>query len=341
MIYTQLGTTGLTVSRFCLGTMTFGSNDDAGMWQQMGGLGQREADQLVNQALEAGINFFDTADVYAYGGSEKQLGRALIDNGVNRADVVIATKCGVPFQNLPNRRGASRIHIMDSVKGSLERLQLSHIDLYQIHANDPSTPLEETLEALEDLKREGLIHYSGVSNWRAARIARAQGISHAQRQMGFASLQAYYSLAGRDIERELVPMLTEEQLGLLVWSPLAGGLLSGKFDLDNTSQGAGRRQSFDFPPVDHDRARRCLKAMHPIAQAHEVSVAAIALAWLLHQPHVSSVLLGARQPHQLAENLKAMEITLSAEELTALDEASRLPVEYPEWMITNQSTEQR
>ena len=227
---------------------------------------------------------------------------------------------------------------MDSVQGSLERLQTDHIDLYQIHGNDAVTPIDETLRALDDLVRQGLVRYLGVSNWAAWKIAKALGLSEAKGYARFETLQAYYSIAGRDIERELVPMLTEEKLGLMVWSPLAGGLLSGKFGPGAPSPEGARRTSFDFPPVDSRRAWACVATMREIAKAHGVSVAQVALAWLLAKPHVMSVIIGAKTLVQLDDNLAATELTLPADELARLDEASALPSEYPGWMFERQGS---
>jgi aryl-alcohol dehydrogenase-like predicted oxidoreductase len=333
MKYNQLGRTGLFVSEICLGAMTFGGNADAGMWKAIGGLGQDEVDGIIGRALAAGVNFIDTADVYSFGHSERLVGQAIKNLGVARKDVVIATKVHGQMGPGPNDRGASRGHIMDSVQGSLERLQTDHIDLYQIHGTDTVTSIDETLRALDDLTRQGLVRYIGVSNWAAWRIAKAVGLSDAKGYARFETLQAYYSIAGRDLERELVPMLNEEKLGLMVWSPLAGGLLSGKFGPGaNTPEGA-RRTSFDFPPVDKDRAWACVAAMREIGAAHEVSVARVALAWLLAKAHVMSVIIGAKSIEQLDDNLAATTLTLTSEEIAKLDAVSILPSEYPAWMI--------
>jgi aryl-alcohol dehydrogenase-like predicted oxidoreductase len=341
MKYNQFGRTGLFVSEICLGTMTFGGNGNAGMWKAIGQLGQAEVDGIVGRALAAGVNFFDTADVYSFGQSERLLGQAFKNLGVVRKDVIIATKVFGEMGPGPNDRGASRGHIMDSVLGSLERLQTDHIDLYQIHGNDSVTPIEETLRALDDLTRQGLVRHVGVSNWAAWRIAKALGISEAKGYARFETLQAYYSIAGRDLERELVPMLTEEKLGLMVWSPLAGGLLSGKFGPGATAEAGARRTNFDFPPVAQDRAWACVAAMREIAEAHGASVARVALAWLLAKPHVMSVIIGAKSAQQLDDNLAAAELVLSPGELALLDEVSVLPAEYPGWMLERQGGARR
>jgi aryl-alcohol dehydrogenase-like predicted oxidoreductase len=336
MKYKQLGRTGLFVSEICLGTMTFGGNADAGMWKAIGSLQQDEVNAVVEGALKAGVNFIDTADVYSFGMSETLLGQSLKDLGVRRKDVVIATKTYGEMGSGPNDRGASRGHIMDSVQASLERLQTDHIDLYQIHANDPVTPVDETLRALDDLTRQGLVRYVGVSNWQAWKIAKALGVSEAKGYARFETLQAYYSIAGRDLERELAPMMEDQRMGLMAWSPLAGGLLSGKFGRDVDGPQGSRRLAFDFPPVNRDRAWDCVDAMRTIGDAHGVSVAQVALAYILAKPFTTSIIIGAKTEAQLVDNLAAAELTLSADELETLDAVSALPPEYPGWMFERQ-----
>lgn len=339
MRYNELGRTGLFVSELCLGTMTFGGQ--SAQWQSIGQLGQNEVDRIVGRSLEAGINLIDTADVYSEGRSERLTGEALRRHGVRRSDVVIATKVHGRMGPRPNDRGASRGHIMDGVKASLERLGLDHIDLYQIHAQDAVTPVEETVRALEDLVRQGLVRYVGVSNWPAWQIMKGLAIAERFGWSRIVSLQAYYTIAGRDLEREIVPLLEDQRVGLMVWSPLAGGLLSGKYDRDGKGPDGARRTSFDFPPVSRERAFACIEAMRPIAQAHGVSVARVALAWLLHRPVVTSVIIGARTVAQLDDNLAATSLSLSADELARLDEVSALPPEYPGWMIQRQGAGRR
>jgi len=336
MKYNQLGRTGLYVSEICLGTMTFGGNADAGFWKAIGQLGQDEVDTIISHAVQAGVNFIDTADVYSNGGSEQLTGQALKNLGIVRKNVVIATKVFGDMGPGPNDRGASRGHIMDGAKRSLERLQTDYIDLYQIHGNDPVTPIDETLRALDDLVSQGMVRYIGVSNWAAWKIAKALGISSAKDYARFDTLQAYYSVAGRDLERELVPLINEEKLGLMVWSPLAGGLLSGKYGPGAAKPEDSRRATFDFPPVDTERGWACIAAMREIGEAHGVSVARVALAWVLAQPHVMSVIIGAKSKAQLDDNLAAVGLQLSAEELARLAEVSKLPPEYPGWMFERQ-----
>ncbi|MBO0695795.1 MAG: aldo/keto reductase [Verrucomicrobia bacterium] len=337
MDYKTLGNTGLLVSRLCLGTMTFGGAK--GFWKTIGAVDQTGADELVKAAIEAGINFFDTADVYSDGESEQTLGQSFKNLNVARKDVVIATKVFGRVGRGRNDVGASRGHIMDAIDASLRRLQTDHIDLYQIHANDFVTPAEETLNALDTLVQQGKVRYIGVSNWQAWKIAKALGISDSRNLARFVSLQAYYSIAGRDLEREIVSLLEAEKVGLLVWSPLAGGLLSGKFSRNNQKPEGARRSEFDFPIVDKERAWRILDIMAPIAKTHGCSAARVALGWLLTKPVVTSVILGAKRIDQLQDNLAAVELKLTDDELRQLDDVSALPPEYPGWMLPFQSSD--
>lgn len=332
MRYNQLGRSGLIVSELCLGTMTFGG--EGGMWGRIGQLQQEEADALVKAALDAGINFFDTANVYAEGRSERILGQALKNLGVNRDEVVVATKVMGRMHDGPNGAGASRGHILAQVEKSLERLGTGHIDLYQIHGFDSVTPIEETLYALDTLVRKGIVRYIGLSNWAAWQVMKAVGIAAAKDYAPIASLQAYYTIAGRDLEREVIPAIASEGVGLMVWSPLAGGFLSGKYTRDG--EGDGRRAGFDFPPVDKARGYDVIDVLRELAEAKGRSVAQLALGWLLHQQAVSSVIIGAKRPEQLADNLGAVDVTFTAEELAKLDAVSKLPAEYPGWMLERQ-----
>jgi aryl-alcohol dehydrogenase-like predicted oxidoreductase len=337
MEYTTLGNTGLLVSKLCFGTMTFG--DGRGLFKAIGAQGQAEADTLVKKSLEAGINFFDTADVYTEGESEKILGQSLKNLKIARKDVVIATKVYGRVGIGRNDIGASRGHIMDGVEASLRRLEIDHIDLYQIHANDAVTPVEETLRALDTLVQQGKVRYVGCSNWQAWKIAKALGISEFKNLARFETIQAYYSIAGRDLEREIVPLMESEKVGLLVWSPLAGGLLSGKFSRTNQKPADSRRTDFDFPVVDKERTWKILDVMAPIAKAHGCSPARLSLAWLLAKPVVTSVIIGAKRLDQLEDNLAAVELKLTQDELRQLDEVSALPPEYPGWMLPFQGAD--
>jgi Predicted oxidoreductases (related to aryl-alcohol dehydrogenases) len=333
MQYKQFGNTGMMVSELCLGTMTFGGK---GYWTAIGTLPQDEVNALVKQAVDAGINFIDTANVYSLGLSEEMTGQAIRDLGLKRDDLVIATKvCGMMGEG-PNETGLSRKHILQQADESLKRLNMDYIDLYQIHGFDPLTPFEETLEALDVLVKSGKVRYIGCSNLAAWQIMKSLGISAQNRLAKYVSLQAYYTIAGRDLERELVPLLLDQKMGLMVWSPLAGGFLSGKYSR-NSSTEEGRRVNFDFPPVNKEKAYDIIDVMQELAASKGVSVAQIALAWLLHQPVVTSVIVGAKKPEQLADNLKAVEVKLTCEELNRLDEVSKLAPEYPGWMIERQS----
>ena len=335
MEYKTLGDTGLLVSTLCFGTMTFSGGE--GFWKAIGTVDQAGADELVKACIDAGINFFDTADVYSEGESEKTLGQSLRNLGIARKDVVIATK--VFGRTGPGRNdvGASRGHIMDGVEASLSRLGIDHIDLYQVHASDSITPIEETLRALDALVQQGKVRYIGCSNWQAWKIAKALAISEFKNLARFDTLQAYYSIAGRDLERDIVPLLESEKTGLLVWSPLAGGLLSGKFTRGNQKPEDSRRSAFDFPIVDKERAWKILDVISPIAKAHGSSAARVSLAWLLAKPVVTSVIIGAKRLEQLHDNLAAVELKLTEDEMKRLDEVSALPPEYPGWMLPFQN----
>jgi aryl-alcohol dehydrogenase-like predicted oxidoreductase len=330
MRYKTLGDTGLLVSEICFGTMTFGGT---GFWTAIGALDQSVADKLIVRALDAGVNFIDTADVYSEGLSEQITGQAIRNSGRQRTDIVLATKVFGATGKGPNDRGASRKHIMDSIKASLKRLGTDYVDLYQIHGLDTATPIEETVRALDDLVQQGHVRYVGVSNWSAWTIMKALGIADRHGWVRPATLQAYYTIAARDLEREIVPMLEAEKLGLMVWSPLAGGLLSGKYTREGSGPEGARRIAFDFPPVNRERVFDCVDVMREIADARGTSVARIALAYVLAKPFVMSVIIGAKNIEQLDDNLAATELRLTAEEMKRLDEVSALPPEYPGWMI--------
>ena len=337
MEYKTLGNTGLLVSTLCLGTMTFAGV--GGFWKTIGSVDQAGADELIKASIDAGINFFDTADVYSEGESEKTLGQSLKNLNIARKDVILATKVFSRMGPGRNDAGASRGHIMDAVEDSLRRLQTDHIDLYQIHGDDSITPVEETLHALDTLVNQGKVRYIGCSNWQAWKIAKSLAISEFKDLARFDTVQAYYSIAGRDLEREIVPLLEAEKTGLLVWSPLAGGLLSGKFSRDNQKPADSRRSEFDFPVVDKERAWKILDVMAPIAKAHKCSAARISLAWLLAKPFVTSVILGAKRLDQLQDNLAAVDLKLTEGEIKQLDEVSALPPEYPGWMLPRQGAQ--
>ena len=331
MKYKKLGNTGLLVSELCLGTMTFGGS--GGIWSAIGATKQEAANQIVKRSFEAGINFFDTANVYSEGESEKILGKAIKDLKLTREDIIIATKVKGKMGEGPNQIGLSKHHIHNSVKSSLKRLQVDYIDLYQIHGFDVLTPLEETLEALNDLVKSGLVRYIGCSNLMAFQVMKSLSISKYHHYARFESLQAYYTIAGRDLEREIVPLLKEEKMGLMVWSPLAGGLLSGKFRKDSKGPEGARRSKFNFPPVNMDRLYPILDVMEEIAKSRDVSAARIAIAWLLSKEFVTTVIIGAKNPEQLKDNIESVSLVLTPAELQKLDEISKLPEEYPGWMV--------
>ena len=326
MKHRRLAKTGIYVSELCLGAMTFGG---IGQFEAIGALGQKEADTLVDRSLDAGVNFFDTANVYSVGRSEEMLGTAL---GARRPDVIVATKVRGRMGDGPNQIGLSRVHIMAECDASLRRLGTDYIDLYQIHGHDPDTDIQETLGALNDLVRAGKVRYIGCSNLTAWQLMKALAVSRQQGLAEFISTQSYYSIAGRELEREMIPLLDDQGLGLLPWSPLAGGFLSGKFTRDGEGDPDARRTTFDFPPVDKNRAYDIIDVMREVATAHEVSVAQIALAWLLHQPAVTSVIIGAKRLKQLDDNLGSVDVALRDDELERLNTVSALSSEYPGWM---------
>ena len=326
MKYRALGDTGVFVSELCLGSMTFGGRGQ--IWQAIGGLDENSADAIVGRALDGGINFIDTADVYSSGESEEMVGKALQGR---RHEVVLATKVRGRMGTGPNEVGLSRLHIMEGVEASLKRLGTDYIDLYQIHRGDPFTAIEDTLRALDDLVRQGKVRYIGCSNLMTWQLMQAIGISRAEGLEHFKCTQSYYSLAGRELEREMIPLLEDQGLGLVVWSPLAGGFLTGKFTRD-TTDAEGRRASFDFPPIDKERAFDTVDVMRKIAEEHDASIAQVAIAWVLSKRAVTSVIIGARKLSQLEDNLGSVDLTLSEHELNALNEVSELALEYPAWM---------
>lgn len=370
MRYKKLGRTGLVVSQACLGTMTFGGD---GFWRAIGAQSQAEATAMVQAAVDAGVNFFDTANVYSNGQSEIMLGQAVRDLALPRDEIVIATKvfgrmmisldpaageasnadkAGVVRRNSArNVSGLSRKHIFDSVDASLLRLGCDYIDLYQVHGADPLTPIEETVDALDAVVRAGKVRYLGLCNMPAWLIMKAIAIAERRNMHRFESCQMYYTIAGRDIERDVVPLVNDQQLALLPWSPLAGGFLSGKYTRASTGPAGSRRVAFDFPPIDKARAYDIIDVMNQLASARNAvapttteppcTVAHIALAWLFHQPHVTSVIVGARSVEQLNANLAAINVALSAEQLQQLDQVSALPSEYPGWMMERQGSDRR
>jgi aryl-alcohol dehydrogenase-like predicted oxidoreductase len=337
MKYNFLGNTGLKVSELCLGTMTFGGK---GIWMAIGELPQHAVDDIVKRSVDAGINFIDTANVYSEGMAEELTGTAIRNVGLKRDELIIATKVRGKTGSGPNDIGLSRKHIMHQVDESLKRLKTDYIDLYQIHGYDALTPIEDTVRTLDDLVRSGKVRYIGCSNITAWQLMKALAFSAHHNLAKFVSLQAYYTIAGRDMERELIPLLNDQKVGLMVWSPLAGGLLSGKYSRHKNPENA-RRVNFDFPPVNKDKAFDIIDVMEPIAQSKNVSVAQIALAWLLHQPAVTTVIIGAKNDHQLEDNLKAVDVVLNEDELKKLNDVSKLAPEYPGWMLERQGFDRK
>ncbi|AMO76085.1 aldo/keto reductase [Pseudomonas citronellolis] len=328
MRYRLLGQTGLYVSELALGTMNYGG---AGYFANMGSLGQSDVNNQIRLAFDSGINLIDTADVYSFGQSERLVGQSIRNLGLPRDELIIASKAFARMGPGINQLGLSRHHLFNAVDASLERLQVDHIDLYQVHGLDPLTPLEETLSALDDLVRSGKIRYIGLCNMPAWQIMKANGLSRQNNWQRFSSVQTYYSLAGRDVEREIVPLIRDQSMGMLVWSPLSGGLLSGKYRAEGTQ---GRRSGANFPPVSQERGDACLQALEAVADQHDgATLAQVALAWLLSRNAVSSVIIGARTCEQLEGNLAATSLDLSPEQLDLLDQASELPAEYPGWML--------
>lgn len=338
MKYNFLGNTGLKVSELCLGTMTFGGGN--GIWTAIGDLKQQAVNEIVKSSVDAGINFIDTANVYSEGLAEELTGNAIKDLGLKRDELVIATKVRGKMGSGPNDIGLSRKHIMWQVDESLKRLQLDYIDLYQIHGYDALTPIEDTIRTLDDLVKSGKVRYIGCSNITAWQLMKGLAFSGYHNLAKFVSLQAYYTIAGRDLERELIPLLNDQKVGLMVWSPLAGGFLSGKYSRHKNPEDA-RRVSFDFPPINKEKAFDIIDVMEPIAESKNVSVAQIALAWLLHQPAVTSIIIGAKNNEQLADNLAAVDVVLTEDELQKLDDASKLTPEYPGWMLQRQGADRK
>jgi len=338
MKYRQLGQSGLRVSELCMGTMTFGSG-----FFNIAVVDQAGANQMVGRALEGGINFFDTADVYSFGESEEILGAALKHCDA-RASAVVATKVFAPTTRAdgdrkgdPNGHGLSRRHIMAGCEASLRRLGTDYIDLYQVHGFDLRTPVEETLRALDDLVRQGKVRYLGCSNWPARHLMKAVCMAKARGWEGFVSLQAYYSLAGRDLEHELLPLCREEGLGVLPWSPLSGGFLTGKYRRGQESPADGRRSGFDFPPIDEERGYDAVEALEALANEKSATIPQLALAWLLAQPGVTSVIVGANKMPQLEDNLKAAEVQLTPAEVERLSSTTQPAAIYPQWMVERQN----
>ncbi len=335
MKFKQLGKTGVLLSELCLGTMTFGGK---GYWKAIGELPEDEVTQLIKTAIDNGINFFDTANAYSEGLAEILFGKALKNLGINRQTIFIATKVRLRMGEGPNQVGLSKLHILDSVDDSLQRLGLSHIDMLYIHGVDPVTPLEETMRALEDVVRSGKVRYLGVSNHPAWMVVKANSFAGNLGWSKFVASQNFYSIASRDIEREIVPMALSEGISIMPWSPLAGGFLSGKFKRDNKTEGNNRRDNFDFPPINKEKAFDIIDVMTKIGDRYNVSAARVALSWTKDKPGVTSVIIGAKNQEQLLDNLACTRLQLTQEELKELDTISALAQEYPGWMVDRQLT---
>jgi aryl-alcohol dehydrogenase-like predicted oxidoreductase len=331
MEYRQLGRSGLRVSTVTLGTMGFGGT---GWASPIGHLDVAAARRQIDICLEAGVNLFDTADVYSEGLSEQILGEAL---GADRDDVLIATKVRGGMGEGPNDEGLSRHHIVRAAEASLKRLGTDHIDLYQVHEWDGLTPLDETLAALTDLVRSGKVRYIGSSNYTGWQLMKALWTADRRATESFVSEQIYYSLQARDAENELVPIALDQGLGILVWSPIAGGLLSGKYRRgQDAPEGTRRFEGWSEPPVnDEDRLWATIDELVAIGEAHGVSAAQVALAWTLGRPAVTSVIVGARTEDQLRDNLAAADLVLSDDERSRLDAVSLVPLLYPYWHQAN------
>jgi aryl-alcohol dehydrogenase-like predicted oxidoreductase len=333
MKFKQLGKTGVLVSELCFGTMTFGGK---GYWKAIGQLPEDEVTRLVKTAIDNGINFFDTANAYSEGLAETLLGKALKNLGIQRQTVFIATKVRLRMGEGANQVGLSKLHILDSIEDSLQRLGLSHIDMLYIHGVDPITSLEETMRGLEDVVRAGKVRYLGVSNHPAWMVMKANNIAGNQGWSKFVASQNFYSIASRDIEREIVPMALSEGISIMPWSPLAGGFLSGKFTRDNKTTGNNRRDEFDFPPINKDKAFDIIDVMTKIGERYNVSAARVALSWTKDKPGVGSVIIGAKNQEQLLDNIACTRLQLTPDEIKELDTISALTPEYPGWMVDRQ-----
>jgi aryl-alcohol dehydrogenase-like predicted oxidoreductase len=332
MKHRLLGRTGLLVSEMCLGTNTFGGVGNP-YWEPLGGLDQKAATEMVGRAVEAGINFFDTADIYAAGEAEERLGEALKDIKADRAETIVLTKGGMRMGTGVNGVGSSRAHLNAALDASLKRLGTDYVDVYMVHQWDRLTPMEETMRALDDFVKAGKVRYLGCSNFAAWQVMLANGISERERLARFEVVEAYYSIGTREIERELVPMALHQNVGITMWGALLGGILTGKYKRGAALPTGTRFSSGIWMPFDEARVFDIVEAIRPIAETHNATIAQIALAWLLRQPAITSIVFGARTITQLQDNIAAVDITLSAEELSTLDAVSALPSEYPTWKI--------
>ncbi len=337
MKYNLLGNTGLLVSEICFGTMTFGGSN-GGIWTNIGKVQQDEVNSLMQTVVDSGINFIDTANVYSFGESEQLLGQSIIDLKLNRHDLVIATKVRGRMSEGVNNVGLSRSNIFQSVDASLKRLQMDFIDVLYVHGADLLTPIEETMRALNDIVLTGKVRYIAVCNWPAWMVMKALGIADKYGWNKFVGMQYYYSLASRDIEREVLPVALDQNLAMMPWSPLAGGFLSGKYTRDKEKIGS-RRDNFDFPPINKDKTYDIIDVIAEIGKQHNTTPAEVALAWVRLQKGITSTIIGAKNIDQLRDNIKSVNITLSADDLRKIDEVSALTKEYPQWMVERQSAD--
>jgi aryl-alcohol dehydrogenase-like predicted oxidoreductase len=330
MNYCAFGRSGLRVSRLTLGAMTFGTGD--GIWKSIAGLEREQAARLVGLAVEHGVNLIDTADAYSQGHSEEVVGRVLSDLGLDETHMLVATKVRLRTGPGHNQVGLGRSHMIRTVETSLRRLRRDHIDLLQLHDRDPLTPLDETLRALDDLVTQGKVRHVGVCNFSASELERMHAISSAAHWVRACSNQVHYSLASRDVEHEIAPVARLHDIALMVWSPLAGGYLSGKYTPGATEEAKGRRSNLNFPPVDPAKADPIVHALRDVAQELSATPAQIALAWLLRRSEVATVIVGASSEAQLVANLDATELALSQAQHDRLDIVSQTAIPYPHWM---------
>ncbi|TXK51861.1 aldo/keto reductase [Pontibacter qinzhouensis] len=337
MKFNPLGDTGVLVSELCFGTMTFGGE---GYWEAIGKQQIEEVNELLKMAVDAGINFIDTANVYSYGQSEQLLGESLKQTGLQRNELFIASKVRGRMAPGANNIGLSRYHIMQSVDESLKRLQMDHIDLLYVHGVDKLTSVEQVVQTLHDVVVSGKARYVGVCNWPAWMVMKAIGIARQQGWHEFAAMQYFYAIANRDSERDLLPMAEDQKLGFMPWSPLAGGFLSGKFTRDKTNTGGqSRRDNFDFPVIDKEKAYDIIEVLLRMGESRGVSAAEVALAWVRQQKGVTSTIIGAKNPDQLRSNIHSTTFQLSEEELQQLEAVSKPAPSYPDWMVERQMRE--
>jgi aryl-alcohol dehydrogenase-like predicted oxidoreductase len=339
MKYNLLGNTGLLVSEICFGTMTFGGSN-GGIWTNIGKVQQDEVNSLMQTVVDSGINFIDTANIYSFGESEQLLGQSIIDLKLNRHDLVIATKVRGRMGEGMNNVGLTRSNIFQSVDASLKRMQLDFMDILYVHGTDLLTPIEETMRALNDIVLTGKVRYIAVCNWPAWMVMKAQGIADKYGWNKFVGMQYYYSLASRDIEREVLPLSIDQNLAVMPWSPLAGGFLSGKYTRNDEKIGS-RRDNFDFPPINKNKTYDIIDVIAEIGKQHNATPAEIALAWVRLQKGITSTIIGAKNIEQLRDNIKSVDITLSADDLKKIDEVSALTKEYPQWMVERQSADRK